>query len=257
MRWEAFKFHTCKLGEAEADYADALQISQPNGHSDGHQTFYAAIADGAADSAYADIWAKKLVRSFIREPFLTSEALQAKASSLGPDWRKRVFSRPLSWFAEEKASKGSFAAFVGLTVNPPAIDDSSSHWNAIAIGDSCLFVVRDNALETAFPVLRSSEFDISPLLLCTDPSKNKEVWERIATAHGHAQDGDLFILATDALSAWFLRQHEAGARPWETFIAFLDNEQPVEAFTAWVAEARRADALRNDDTTLLILREAK
>lgn len=34
------------------------------------------------------------------------------------------------------------------------------------------------------------------------------------------QPGDLMVLATDALAAWFLRQAEAGEQPWQELAGF-------------------------------------
>jgi hypothetical protein len=57
------------------------------------------------------------------------------------------------------------------------------------------------------------------------------------------------LLATDALSQWFLGQVEDGKKPWQELLA-LDGQ---EAFTAWIEENRRSNSIRADDVTLLII----
>jgi hypothetical protein len=55
-------------------------------------------------------------------------------------------------------------------------------------------------------------------------------------------------LATDALSAWFLAETEAGAMPWRT-LADIDTEA-IESFPKWIDGLRSDGVMRNDDVTL-------
>ncbi len=120
---------------------------------------------------------------------------------------------------------------------------------AFAIGDSCLFQIRDNDLELAFPLSHSSQFDSRPVLVCSNDINNKEVWDDIALERGTVQPGDILLFLTDALARWFLVQHEAGAKPWETLCALQSRSD----FDAFVTGLRQSHAMRNDDVTLLIL----
>ena len=113
------------------------------------------------------------------------------------------------------------------------------------MGDSCLFVVRDDRLDLAFPLEDASQFDNNPALVCTNPDIAGELWEGVRRSSGECEAGDLFILATDALACWFLARNAAGEKPWETLLA-LD---PAE-WDAWVEEQRREGLMRNDDTTV-------
>ncbi|QLQ08320.1 MAG: hypothetical protein HZY76_21570 [Anaerolineae bacterium] len=42
------------------------------------------------------------------------------------------------------------------------------------------------------------------------------VAQALRTVHGQWEDGDQFVLMTDALAAWFLAAHAAGEQPMQT-----------------------------------------
>src|SRR5439155_6142042 len=89
-------------------------------------------------------------------------------------------------------------------------------WNAVAIGDSCVFQVRAGQTIRRFPLERCEDFDNSPGLICSrslrDPSANPK--ERV-TRNILCKPGDKLWLMTDALALWFLAQEAAGKKPWE------------------------------------------
>ena len=127
--------------------------------------------------------------------------------------------------------------------------DEEGAFVAFAIGDSCLFQIRDDALELAFPLSHSSQFDSRPILLCSNDSNNKQVWDDITLERGTLQPGDTLLFATDALARWFLAQCETGAKPWEILLA-LQSQAEFDALTAGL---RRSRAMRNDDVTLIVV----
>lgn len=224
-----------------------------------------AIADGATESAFADRWARMLVKQFVLDPPFgnppSEDALQLWMVPQQEEWHRGVNWSTLPWFMEDKAKRGAFAAFLGLEIGPgsetiwqrlfsrPALHDSMV-WQAFAVGDTCLFHIRDDALTCAFPVTHSEQFGSRPILLASNPAHNTSALKDIRSAKGDYRPGDLIILATDALAKWFLTVHEAGGKPWETLEA-LTNQENFEKF---VQELRTSQAMRNDDTTLAILR---
>jgi hypothetical protein len=70
--------------------------------------------------------------------------------------------------------------------------------------------------------------------------------------HGDWRAEDAFYLATDALSAWFLADNEAGRRPWETLRDLGTADAPL-SFADWVRMLRSRGVMRNDDVTLVRL----
>jgi hypothetical protein len=66
---------------------------------------------------------------------------------------------------------------------------------------------------------------------------------------GMCLDGDAFLLMTDALSRWFLRQVEAGRSPW-TLLQEGAGDGGAD-FPAWVADKWARDELELDDITFI------
>ena len=252
-----------KLGNSPEEYEDAYAFSQQHRHL--------AIADGATESSYADRWAKDLVNTYINSPLNGSAAATTFPPWLAPlqeRWRAGIDWQNLPWFAEEKAKAGAFATFLGVSViNPDDYRKTSFferataffrrtptnepwQWNAVAVGDSCLFQIRDGKLIESFPLEKAEEFNSRPVLLCSNPANNLSIWPEVRYDHGECKADDLFILATDAVAKWFLDQRQAGGKPWDTLEAIKSNQE----FQDFVARLRSEKAMRNDDTTIVLCR---
>jgi hypothetical protein len=121
-------------------------------------------------------------------------------------------------------------------------------WQAIAVGDSCLFQIRNGEMVTAFPIQTADQFNSRPLLLSSNPARNRQVWSELKYAEGDCHPGDLFVLVTDAIACWFLKQVEAGHFPWQTLRGLNSDDQ----FASFVAQLRQQNQMRNDDTTLIL-----
>lgn len=252
-------FWVPKLGNSEEEYEDACAYSLAA------RRF--AVADGATESSFADRWARSLVQRYTAEPPLMPPArvpLPEWVTPLQHQWHAGVDWEALPWFAEEKARNGAYASLLGVNFiepEPPAARFSllnwfrrkpavipGLRWQAMAIGDSCLFHVRANQLLKSFPLATAAAFNDRPLLLGSNPARNQSVWGAVQLAEGDCQIGDLFLLVTDALGKWFLQSCEAGGRPWETLLALGTQAE----FGAWVNKAREERTLKNDDTTLVL-----
>jgi hypothetical protein len=206
-----------------------------------------AIADGAAESSFAAQWARVLVEDFVQ----ASDREPAWASWLPPlqqRWADLIGEQPfpavMPWYLEARWRQGAFATFLGVV-----IEDQG--WHALAVGDSCLFQVREDALLAAFPMTRAEDFGNTPWLIGS--RSNGADSPRLQSLHqqGDWRPGDRLWLTTDALGQWFLRQSEAGEKPWQVFERLRTEPVPEEAFALWVEEQRHARGLRNDDVTLV------
>jgi hypothetical protein len=122
-------------------------------------------------------------------------------------------------------------------------------WQAVAVGDACLFQVRDDALLSSFPVTEAAAFGTTPPLLSTRADYSRRSLEHLSMAAGECRPDDLFLLATDALAAWFLREIEVGGCPWRSL-----EELSLLRFGRLVRRLRHEHSLRNDDVTLLLAR---
>ncbi len=232
-----------KDGNTDAEYEDASACGTFAGNAEEgtSPTFVAAVADGASSSVFARQWARLLVDEFVSAPFVDGEA-EERIALLGFQWREQVASESLPWYAQEKLAQGAHAALLVVWW-----DSAARTWSARAIGDACLFILRGNELRHAFPVTRSDAFDNRPVLVSTEAaSENAFPLPPFHAAEGAFEDGDRFLLMTDALAAWFLAETEAGNTPWET----LPGDQ--SAFGEWLQSLRADNRMRNDDVTLLV-----
>jgi hypothetical protein len=239
-----------KEGNSPEEYEDAWAMD------DSRQRV--AIADGASDAFEARLWAEALVSTFVQEPppRPSADALLAWLERPALIWREGIDWEDLRYYHEEKARRGSFAAFLGAVFSIPGPDQAGgrlprgevARYTAVAVGDSCLFHVRGGELVTHFPVEKTSDFGTTPLLLSTIMAHNRVVLERPIVRCGYLRPGDRLYLATDALSAWFLGRVEAGEPPWPVV-----EEMTSEVFGELVSQLRQ-EGLRNDDCTLLVLR---
>lgn len=258
----AYRYWLPKKGNAIEEYEDASAIAG--------QTF--AVADGATESSFADRWAQLLVNTFVHNPGLLTDtspgAFKSWLAPLQSQWHQAIAWDKLPWYAEEKARSGAFAALCGVQFQTAPVERKpvsfwrrwfgrrhplqhmSTRWSAVAIGDTCLFQVRKNLLVKAFPIARSDSFSPRPVLLSSNPEFNDSAVKGLFFVQGDYLAEDVFILATDALGCWFMKQHESGDKPWKTLLALK-----VQAdFEAMVGRFRDTGAIKNDDTTLLILR---
>lgn len=220
-----------RRGNASEDCEDAIACDAQRGRF--------AIADGAGESSQAGPWARSLVEAFIE----TQHPWPDWIGALQERWARAVapVDTAQPWFLDGRAEQGAFATFLGLTLQ-------EGHWQAVAVGDSCLVHISGTQC-LAFPLTESSQFGNTPALVGSrQPSV--DVLAR-CTRHqaGIFRPGDQFWLMTDALARWFLEQGEQGQKPWEQLQRVID--EPRGKFGQWVAELRASRQLRDDDTALI------
>ena len=245
-----------KAGNSPEEYEDASRVVYPQRMgASGRRTARAAISDGASESAFAREWANVLAEAFASRPpdvcGLTEDTMSDWLASAQEEWRAGVPWDRIPWHGEAKARAGAFATLLGLTVAARSGSSRRLSWRAVAVGDSCLFVVRDDRLLLSFPLEDAAQFDNSPALVCSNPDNAGDLWENVQRTGGECVAGDSFILASDALACWFLGRKAEGEKPWETLLA-LD----ASGWPAWVDEQRREGSMQNDDTTAVIVRVA-
>ena len=231
-----------KSGNTVEEYEDAWAQRQTRTAPPGGMRV--AVADGATESSFAKLWAVLLAESYVRSELAGAEFF-ARLGAARRLWRRRLAGRPLPWFASEKAEQGAFAAFLGIQ-----IDAHQNRWTALAVGDCCLMQVDDvgKAMRVvkAFPLQKSSQFTMSPYLIGSR-SDREPPHERIQISTGSLRDGDMLLLASDAMAAWLLKRHEDGRPMWRWLYRKLSTP---ESFAAMVAYGRK-HGLRNDDFTLV------
>lgn len=218
-----------KDGHASDECEDAVAWNRSAGRF--------AVSDGASESIYAGEWARLLCEAFVADP--------GPGAGLGPwlaaaqdRWLALVHGQPAPWHVAEKIEDGAFATFLGLAVG------GDGRWQAVATGDTCLFVIHMDGLRGTFPVSKAAAFSTRPDLI----GSRQQFRRKAAAARGTLAAGDRLLLVTDALAEWFLAEHEAGRAPWRDLFRLKADE-----FAPWVADRRADRRLKNDDVTLVVL----
>lgn len=251
MRALTTSFWLARAGNDAAEYEDAFAPQKDGRHSARRLRF--AMADGASESMLSGRWADVLTRTWCKtERASTDDVLHAamedfdKVLAAYLDERGRQ-DRPVQWFEEPGLARGAFATFLGVQFATRRT--SSGTWTATSLGDTCLFQVRDDELVTSFPVKGSGDFGSSPNLVPSRADDVELVVSHMEEREGDWRSGDLFVLATDALAAWFLAEVESGGAPWQQLQGFSARGQAT--FAQWVSGLRSERRLRNDDVTMV------
>ncbi len=215
-----------------------------------------AVADGATESSFADLWARLLVEQFASSdnadlvPWDTvwiEEVRKAWLDEVRELLHVNFGDGELPWYVEISFRRGALATFLGLVVSK---GKDEYRWRATAVGDTCLFHTRDGELLHHMPVERADLFNNTPLLL---PSYAEGDDPPGATVEEAAQPNDRFWMATDALAEWCLSEHEAKRSPWRKLEWLLQPAGTDERFSLWIEKLRNKRRLRNDDVTLVIV----
>ncbi len=232
-------FWLVKRGNDPNQWEDAYCIDPTTGA--------VAISDGAGAGIFCRQWAALLAERWVQDqPDLPDErAYRAWLDACRNAWMEAIGYKTIRIFQRMKVDDvGAAATLLGLRID--RVPHSGEYrWQAVAVGDSALFWVRDNHLLAAFPLTRGSQFDIAPLLL-----RSKRIASpTFARAGGICQSGDLFVLATDAVAHALFDEHDRGPVDWARF-------ETLEQ-TAWEEEMERLrdeNRMVNDDCTLVVLR---
>ncbi len=244
-----------KGGHQASENEDIVDWSLDNGRF--------AISDGATDAAFSGIWATELARRFVGTgtgsmAVLPEGGIHDWLVPLQQSWHASVPWESLAWYMEEKARQGAFATLLGLEIDrlpepSKACSEAGSRrvveveWRAIAVGDSCLFHWRNRELLTAYPLKASTEFGTRPYLIGSNPESNRDLIDHRRHVSGTCAPGDHFVLTSDALAHWLLREKEAGRWPFADLVASDDGL----AFVSLIMRLRERHEIHNDDTTMM------
>jgi serine/threonine protein phosphatase PrpC len=239
MQISAHAFWLQKAGNQREEYEDAYSYSSDFA-SDG-SSFLCAVADGATEASFSGLWANILVSAFVEKRL--AEITPDNIRLLVSEWDKKIAeissARPLSWYAEEKLRSGAFSSLLGLQIDPDGA------WKAISVGDSCLFQIREGERIASSPFDSPQQFNNHPLLISTMTARNTNL--TATTVEGEWQDGDRFLLMTDALAHCFLANENVTRR---NFLRVTDQS----FFEYIVTRLRGLKACKNDGVTLVRVR---
>ncbi len=211
-----------------------------------------AISDGATQALYAGRWAQTLVSRFITQTPKGAIA-QQWLDPAALDLRATYDIAQLPWYVQKRAIQGSFATLLGL-----GLDLESETYRAVSVGDSCLAIITETSRPTRtrlsfFPSFMgmTSAFTDSPYLVASNPQFNSRLKENQMTRRRCAfiRGRTTFVLMTDALAEWFVKADDARERPWDRFTELITDG----AFADFVSDLRHHRAIRDDDTTLVMI----
>jgi len=204
-----------------------------------------AVADGATEAFDARNWAQRLAENWVRsDAALTPEAFHSWVAAEGLALHSSWSQLNLRWYAEEKAQKGSFAAFVGLELD---LKTETPAWKAIALGDACLLHCRDGALIKSLPLSNSASFNSAPLLVASEPSIYKTSEQSLVIDSGSCENNDVMFLLSDAAAAWYLERFEQN-----TFSDLFEHHDGP-GLAEFFENERRTGRIRNDDIAVMRL----
>lgn len=226
-----------KLGNEVSECEDVIALNL--------ETCRFAVADGATEAFDARNWATRLAERWVQNeaaftPVEFREWVSAEGRELHDSWRGLT----LSWYSEEKARTGSFAAFVGVELE---LTHDSPSWKAIALGDACLLHYRDGNLVKSLPVTCSENFNTAPVLVASDCSLHESSMQSLVTDSGSCQSGDVLLLLSDAAAGWYLQRFEKRDLDPDQFL----NSKLDEELTKFFDEERLAGRIRNDDIAVI------
>jgi len=234
IRYSAFWLQ--KQGSREEEYEDAFSPLCLNGESPAE--FLCAVADGATETSFSGLWAQILVEAYVGKHLRRLDT--PSVAGLAQQWQaaidERTRAKPLPWYAEEKLKSGAYSSLLGLHLR------ANGRWSAVSIGDSCLFYIRPRRWLYGFPYADAEQFTNHPALLSTHADGLNSV--NAAIRRGTWEDGDLFLLMTDALAHFFIAHP-----PFRKQLT--DPELDQATFADLIAEVRAAKLCRNDDVTLV------
>lgn len=220
-----------------------------------------AVADGVTTAFYSGSWARLLVTLFGDN----------KLSIWNPDdfrlWQEESSQRWVDYMNSEARQLGpasqsrlnerdpAASTFCGIEISAGATT-TSANWRARIIGDSCVFHLTKNesgdAVMNSFPYKSAVDFSRGTKALTCYTVQDAAQFPEAELDQPVLSEGDVLILATDALSEWMLRMHEQEEPVWKTIAELTDRE----AFERIVSNARReSDSKRrmNDDDVALIV----
>jgi hypothetical protein len=237
-------FWAAKREEAAGEWEDGCALSA--------RRLRFAVADGAGAGYESRQWALTLATTFVRDApsaGIGATAVAGWFGQLAERYRRR--SGPAAeedaWLYEEMEKRGSFAAFVAVQFWPRP--DQLLGWEAMAVGDCCLFHLRRGRLLTAFPITAAEGFTGQPDLVPSADHALPRLAGSIKIIRGTAFPGDRFVLASDAMSQWLLGSSQSRPDTWLRLEGLRSS-----SFRGLVRTEREAGRMQRDDVTLAYLR---
>lgn len=238
-----------KEGNEEKEYEDAYYAPK-RVVLDKDQKILFAVADGATESVFSNIWANILVKAYVRGQ-LSPLSFGDDIPPLQEKWNYILGKMELPWHAIEKLKQGTHSSLLGLKIFFSFEHPNWGLCEALALGDSCLFQVRGNQVIKSHPISKSTEFNDTPSLVSTSKAHNNLFIERRRITKKLWRKSDYFYLMTDAMALWFMHQNEMGNNPHMLLQELMYSDR--KHFIEFITELRQKRLIKNDDVTLICI----
>jgi len=242
---EIVAFSLPKIGEALTSNQDRFDYSADRKKI--------ALSDGAGSSLYPGKWAEILVKSFCQNAENPIEKIQQSEQEwLQPvqeQWRQYYLAKLKSpnrkwWEGGSQIKTCGYATFLGLNLEDHG---KKGQWQAIAVGDSCLFKLERKSNKLfVFPIKTAQMFKTTTQCFASLPEYPSSSPQ---FAEGDYEAGDIFLLATDALSQWLLSDYEHQGEAWKKYFEL----KQIKDFSAEIARLRQQKLIKNDDITIVAI----
>ena len=244
--------HRCKKGEYELLGTPC----EDNVAFDAEAGLF-AVSDGASQRSFSDVWSQVLVERFVRDDPLTSddefevERWVIRAAESFAERSPALDDLPAQ--TRTKARMGAAATFLGVQfvpVDPSTADDAlAAVCRVVAIGDCCLFQIRDERLIDSFPWGSAKDFDSNPICFSTkdfDPQQSPVMIESFDICKG-----DVLVFATDAVAQWLLDDESEDVRRVKAQQILAKHDD--ESWHGLIKGLRAAKQIVDDDSTALVV----
>ncbi len=226
-----------KLGQEASECEDFLAVDR--------ETCRFAVADGATEAFDARNWAQRLAQNWVQnQSASTVEEFREWVAAEGRELRDSWNGLSLSWYSEEKARTGSFAALVGVELD---LKTDEASWKAIALGDTCLLHLRQGTLLKSLPLCCSESFSSAPVLVASEWSMHEACMKSVVIDSGSCESGDVLLLLSDGVASWYLERFEKEANTPSDVFETKEDEELKRFFD----DERLAGRMRNDDVAVL------
>jgi hypothetical protein len=208
------------------------------------------VADGATEAFDSRYWARLLTKCWSLSPvvLMSPQQIGEWLGAIGDRFHSRWEGKRLPWYSEEKSLAGAFAAFTGLVFES---EGGNLRWTAAVLGDSCLFrLTNDGALHGTIPDMSAVGVYRRPTLIPSRRSLQADAVSRILFATGEVSEGDIFLLLTDAIAAWYARVLEEDRALARRFDTMLANSRQAEV-EELIHRERERGTLHNDDIAVI------
>ncbi|MFI8992679.1 protein phosphatase 2C domain-containing protein [Streptomyces sp. NPDC053542] len=208
-----------------------------------------AVADGASRALGSGAWAQCLVHRFVTAPPRGFDPVRLRtwATAAADDWAAGVdLPSDAPPYLVDAVARGSAATLLGILVDPSPAGTNSVWWRAVAIGDTCLFALRNDSVVEAFPLDEPGQFNSTPALIPTAATALAKAFHRPRTTRGACGVGDSLLVMTDALARWTLRRAAQDGGVWR----FLSRVERTR-FEDTVRTLRDRQEVEADDITFL------